>query len=112
MGASGITSVNFGAYPGTTEATVTVTGQAAILAGSIVGAWINPVVSADHSPDEHLVEPLRVMAGDIVAATGFTIHVFQNTTPETRGYQPEGGVRDDNEGHRMYGVWNVAWAWV
>jgi hypothetical protein len=112
MGASGITSVNFGAFPGGVEATATVTGQASILAGSIVGAWINPVVSTDHSPDEHLAEPLRVMAGDIVAGTGFTIHVFEGAPPLTHGFQPEGGVRDDNEGHRVYGVWNVAWAWV
>lgn len=91
--ASGVADLDFGAFPGTDKATLVITGQAGIVAGSLVEAWIRPVDTADHTIDEHIVEYLEVLAADIVAGTGFTIH----------GYGPEGD---------LYGVYKVAWAWV
>lgn len=92
--ATGTTTVDFGAFPGASYASVAVTGQGSIVAGSLVEAWIRPVATADHRADEHTVDPPRIVAGDIVAATGFTIHAFSVDTK------------------RHHGLYTVAWAWV
>ncbi len=94
MGASGTATVDFGVFPGKADASVAVTGQTSIVDGSLVGAWIRPVATADHTADEHLVEDIRIHAGAIVAGTGFTI----------RGIAP-GRLT-------LYGLWTVAWAWT
>ena len=96
MGAQGTTTVDFGAFPGKSDASVAVTGQAGIVAGSLVEAWIRPVDTADHLADEHLVETMRVMAGAIVAGTGFTIYALNS-----------GQVGNT----MLYGLWTVAWVW-
>jgi hypothetical protein len=96
MGAQGTATVDFGAWPGKTHATAAVTGQAGIVAGSLVEAWIRPEATADHSEDEHMVENLNVVARDIVAGTGFTIHVME---------------RDHNGDSKPYGLWTCAWVW-
>lgn len=101
MSASGTTTVDFGAFPGASDASVAVTGQAGIVSGSLVGAWIRPVATADHSIDEHRVEAMVVYADTIVAGTGFTIYA-REAVPST--YQ--------NEGHLLYGTWTIAWAWA
>lgn len=72
---SGTSVVDFGSS-GALDASVTVTGQTAILAGSLVYCWIKPEATADHSADEHLVESIRVYATDIIAGTGFTLRAF------------------------------------
>jgi hypothetical protein len=72
---------------------VAVTGQAGIVAGSLVEAWLRLEATADHSADEHRVEEIEVAAGNIVAGTGFTVYGI--TRSKTR----------------LYGVWKIAWAW-
>ena len=101
MGAQGTATIDFGAFPGKADTSVAVTGQTGILSGSLVEAWIQPAATADHSADEHMVENIRVVAGSIVAGTGFTIYAF------TR-YDNLGTGRDANF---LYGQWNVAWVW-
>jgi hypothetical protein len=88
----GTASLNFGVSPGGTDAKLIITGQTAILATSHVDAWIVPAATADHSVDEHWVEDLFVMAGNIVAGTGFTIY----------GKSPSG----------TYGAFNIQWTWI
>lgn len=78
-GSAGKTTVDFGTFPGASDALVTVTGQASIVAGSVVEAWIECTPTADHSADEHWVESIEVKAGNIVAGTGFTIYA-KNTS--------------------------------
>lgn len=75
-----------------TEASVSVTGQAGILATSLVEAWLAPETAgtADHSVDEHYVENIVVKAGNITPGTGF----------EIRGECIVGGT---------YGQWTVSW---
>jgi len=92
--ATGTATLDFGAFPGKTDASLAVTGQAAIVAGTLVEAWLRPVATAEHSADEHMLEELAVFAADIVAGTGFTIH---------------GRARGKG---RIYGNWTIAWAWV
>ena len=118
MGAQGFTTVSFGAFPGQTDVTVTITGQAGIVGGSSVEAWIWPGNgTADHSPDEHWVDPPIVTAGNVVAGTGFTIYAKMANLPVP---VPDGQlVRDDaGQGNDIgrsapmcYGDWNVAWCW-
>ena len=105
MGAQGTATLDFGAFPGASDASVAVTGQAAIVAGSLVEAWLRPVDTADHTADEHMVESLKVFAAAIVAGTGFTIYGF-NTSEINEQPPPQSG-----RGTRIYGTWTVAWVW-
>jgi hypothetical protein len=91
--AQGTATIDFGAFPGKTDASVAITGQASISAASLVEAWIFPAATADHSADEHMVERLEIIAGNVIAGTGFTIYAFA----------------DGNT--LIYGQWNVAWVW-
>lgn len=94
MGAQGSTTVNFGAFPGAQDASVAVTGQAGILSGSLVEAWILPAATTEHTVAEHYFDPPpAVIAGEIVAGTGFTI----------RAHCDDGWTR--------YGNYNVGWVW-
>jgi hypothetical protein len=101
MGAQGTASLNFGAFPGTSDTSVAVTGQASILSGSLVEAWILPDVTADHSADEHMLETIKIFAGNIVAGTGFTIYGFNDSQVE-----PVDGLAP-----RLVGIFNVGWVW-
>jgi hypothetical protein len=87
--------LDFGAFPGTTDTSVAVIGQASIVAGSVVLAWIRLVATAEHSADEHLLADMRIAAGSIVAATGFTIYAVT--------LDPE---------QQLYGTYNVNWIWM
>lgn len=98
MGAIGQTEVNFGAFPGKTDASVAV-ADAAILAGSRVEAWIAPVATAEHTADEHLVETIKIIAGPPVAGVGFTIYGL--TTAQWCGHKS----------HNLYGRFTVNWGW-
>lgn len=128
-GNTGTATIDFGAFPGSSHATVAVTGQTGIVAGSIVQAWLRPVATADHSADEHMLETISVHAADIVAGTGFTVHAFNvgtiNEPTEDarakdnlsqfraggRGQQSLVGDRG-GIGTRLYGQWTIAWSWV
>jgi hypothetical protein len=76
MATTGNATLDFGASPGKTDASVTITGQAAIVSGSFVEAWIRVPVggTANHTMDECWVENITVRAGNISAGTGFTIY--------------------------------------
>lgn len=128
---AGTATIDFGAFPGSSHASVVVTGQAGIVAGSVVQAWIRPVATADHSADEHMLETLRVHASDIVAGTGFTVNAFNDGTinePDVAAVsrdgvsqiaaRPGGRGRQDGltaavggKGTRIYGQWTIAWSW-
>jgi len=134
MGAQGTTTVDFGAFPGAHEATAVVTGQAAIVAGSLVEAWLRPAATADHSVDEHNAEfpSIKVWAQDIVGGTGFTIYaryepaVREDLRMLARGTPivPDAANELANNYFtpalvpsvggtvpRIYGLWTVAWVW-
>jgi hypothetical protein len=125
--------LDFGVFPGSSHASVAVTGQTAILSGSLVEAWIFPAATADHTADEHLVETLKVMAYDITPGAGFVIHGLNTSElfepPPVLGLLgrsasglANGRGRQDNqvqsdalgggEGTTIYGKWNIAWVWT
>ena len=107
MSAQGTTTVNFGAFPGSSDTTAVVTGQAGILAGSLVEAWIFPVATSDHSADEHSLENIYVTAGNIAAGTGFTIYArdANQLYEQAKGRMPSGSQPV------IYGQYTVAWVW-
>ena len=111
MGAQGTATVNFGAFPGTGDASIAVTGQAGILAGSLVEAWIMPTATADHSVDEHWVDPPRVVAGNIVPGTGFTIYATARDDNKYPTQPTTGQRREFYNTNALYGQWTVAWVW-
>lgn len=75
---SGTSIVDFGSG-GSLHTTVVVTGQAAILPGSLVYCWVKPEATGTHSADEHIVESIRVLPSDIVAGVGFTLHALSSS---------------------------------
>ena len=77
----GAATVSFGAAPGSSTAETVITGQASILSGSRIHAWVQGT-TADYNEYEHsLILPQLLSFGvsDVVAGTGFTI---QATTKE------------------------------
>lgn len=114
MGASGTGVIDFGAFPGSTDTSLVVTGQAGILSGSAVEAWIRPVDTADHTADEHLVEELQVMADPttIVAGVGFTIRgVHRPSAVALRAGATGRGRGDVERSSMLWGQWGVFWVW-
>lgn len=125
--ASGTTTVNFGAFPGASDASATITGQAAIAAGSRVRAWIEVTATADHTADEHWLETIDVVAGNVAAGTGFTIYAKNTGTlsepvgeqwatqrgagPGTGSNQPRPDM-GGGKGTRLYGAFTVGWEWI
>ena len=132
MGASGTVLLDFGAFPGASDASVAVTGQAGILSNSLVEAWLFPADTADHLADEHWVESIQVRAGNVIAGTGFTIYGWntnnlfepgrmiadQLATIAASARGGPGATLNDTPpivgaglGTRLYGKWNCAWVW-
>jgi hypothetical protein len=123
----GTATLDFGAFPGKSDASVTVTGQAGIVAGSVVLVKLRPAATADHSADEHMLETIEVYAGDIVAGTGFTIYGVNKSqlneellpggegraaTTVVGAQSGDGMPRIGGKGTRIYGQWSVAWMWA
>lgn len=123
---SGTATINFGAFPGASDTSVAVTGQASIIAGSKVTAWLFPAATADHSADEHIAETIKIYAGNIVAATGFTIYALNMNTlneplsiggvdkfrPASTSVYGTSSPSIGGVGTRIYGQWNVGWMWT
>ena len=83
----------------TLDTSVVVTGQAAIVSGSKVEAYLMGDTTADHSDDEHImaVSMMGFVCGAIVAGTGFTIYA---------------NVRDDISKAGLTGQFTVQWVWT
>ena len=78
---------------GISDASVVVTGQTTIAPTSYLEAWITPAATVDHTADEHWVEEMTIIAGNISAGVGFTI--YGNVT---------NGVTT--------GSYNISWIWA
>lgn len=115
MPGAGTGLLDFGAFPGATDATLVITGQAGIIASSLVEAWIFPDITVDHSEDEHMIEPFHVFVpkSSIVAETGFTIYGRVQALEYAVSNPILGGQVGVNggQGILLYGKFNVAWAW-
>lgn len=73
----GTATIDFGAYPGSNEASITVTGQGTISATSKAESYVmGDDTTADHTASDHKYIQLfaEFTCGTPVAATGFTIY--------------------------------------
>jgi hypothetical protein len=73
----GTATIDFGAYPGSNEAFITVTGLATISATSKAEAFVMADdTTADHTANDHkyITMFMGLSCGTPVAATGFTIY--------------------------------------
>lgn len=83
----GTASIDFGT--GGVDAKVDVSAPS-ITGGQLVEAWIFPATTASNTPDNHWVESIYIVAGNVQAGVGFTIYAKV----------------DEGRGH---GVYNAAW---
>lgn len=88
----GVATVDFGA--GSWEAKAVVTGRADITSASKVEPFVMATPSADHSADEHRIERLSAIGGEIVDGVGFSIWV-----------KPLGN-------HPLRGEWTIHWVYT
>lgn len=75
--ATGTATLDFGAHPGSNEASVAVTGQASIGAASKVEAWVmGDDTSGGHTANDHryFAALAGLTCGTPTAANGFTIY--------------------------------------
>ena len=68
--------IDFGAWPGSCEASVAVTGQTSIVSTSHVEAWFMREASADHTAEDHSYAAIWIAltCGTPVDGDGFTIY--------------------------------------
>jgi hypothetical protein len=112
MPASGKTTIDFGAFPGASDKTLTISGLTGITAGSRVEAWLIAEATADHSIDEHLTDGPMVMGGNPVAATSLTIYAkAPASVPVMDSYVGRGQLSGNNNHPLCYGLWTVGWAY-
>jgi hypothetical protein len=60
MGAQGTASLDFGAFPGSSVASVDV-AAAGVISTSAIEAWIRPEATADHTDADHVAAPMQVV---------------------------------------------------
>lgn len=92
MGADGITTINFGAFPGATDAFVDVATVGVVVTSRVEGWMHGNAATAEHSVDEHFVENTTVF-GRYLSNGNIRIHALTNDKT------------------RRYGNWNVGWVW-
>jgi hypothetical protein len=93
MAGTGSATLNFGAAPGTNVVSVAVTGETGISGTSHCEAFIMQEDStADHTQYEHMIAPITLRCGGVVAGTGFTIYGWSE--------------------HRLTGTFDVRWVWA
>lgn len=74
--AQGTTTVDFGT--GKTDVSVAVSAPA-ITGTQLVEAWIFPSTTASNTVDNHWVEDLHIVAGNVSAGVGFTVYASCKT---------------------------------
>jgi hypothetical protein len=102
----GTSEINFGAFPGTAHATVTIAASG-VISSSIVHAWILPKATADHSADEHVIDAPELHA--VADTNQIIVHGIAKTL----------AVLDQKIAHRevntksplAYGVWSIGYQW-
>ena len=93
--ATGTAVIDFGAFPGSNEATVVVTGQSGISSGSKVEAYfMADDTTGDHTAKDHRYADLLIglTCGGIVGGTGFSIYALCT--------------------EKMQGTFQVRWVWA
>lgn len=99
---AGTNTVDFGAFPGSDFASVTITTADGLDPNAVLLSFVAPIATADHSADEHLVDPPVVSAvsnGDGTITISATANVAALNSPNPPDPMP-------------YGKWSVGWAFL
>lgn len=91
---TGTATINFGAHPGSNEASIAIGGQADILASSKAESWVMADdTTNDHTASDHKYIPqlASFSCGTPTAATGFTIY--------------------GRSIHKLTGTFSLRWVW-
>ncbi len=96
MAGQGVATIDFGAFPGSNEAQVDVTGQTGIAAASSgAEAYVmGGDTTTDHTANDHRYIGLfmQLSCGNLVDDTGFTIYARSE--------------------HKLQGTFKVRWVWA
>lgn len=114
---SGVAVLDFGAFPGSASTSVVVSIEDISDPNAELDVWVIPVATVDHTADEHVADPPRVIAANTNPVTGgsFTISGFPSgrdlaVPPGT----PFGGASSQmpiaSQQLMPVGKWSVAWA--
>jgi hypothetical protein len=111
---SGSTTVDFGAFPGGNIASTTITFSDVYAPNAIIDAWVLPAATADHTADEHVVDPPLVTVTNNGDGT-ITINALPSgRDPFVPALIPFGGANSQMpipQAQVMpYGKWNVGYA--
>lgn len=91
----GTATIDFGSHPGTNEASISVTGQTSIGAGSKAEAFMmGDDTSSNHTASDHKYfgSLANLTCGTPTAGVGFTIHARSI--------------------HKLTGQWSIRWVWA
>lgn len=123
--AIGTVTLDFGAFPGKSDASVDVIGQTGLISSTLIEAWLIPVATADHTADEHMVETIRIVAkfktnGEFTVY-GFNMSQLNEPLEPVSKFQKSASTqpiafdpqvpRRGGKGTLIWGQWSVAWAW-
>lgn len=97
--------VDFGAFPGSAFASVAIPDAAPADTAALLLAQVMPVATADHSADEHLVDPPLVTA--VPDGSG---NVIISAVPGVGFRLPQ--PAQDAPDPMPYGKWSVGWAFL
>jgi hypothetical protein len=121
MGAQGTATLDFGAFPGSSVTSVDVVATG-VISTSAVEAWIRPVATADHTAEDHVAVPLRVvgmyLSDNNIRIWGFNANDVMppmESLPLTRQFntsttRPEVLLARQNP-PMLVGQYNVWWVW-
>jgi hypothetical protein len=111
---SGVAILDFGPFPGSSTATVSVIGGNAFNSSNVVDAWITPIATADHSADEHQIDPplvSAVISGSNIIITGYPSGRDLAVPPGTPfGNTANSQMPIASQQLMPYGKWSVGWA--
>lgn len=118
MGAQGTAVLDFGAFPGSSVTSVDVVATG-VISTSAVEAWVRPVASADHSVEDHIIAPMRVV-GQYLSDNNIRIYgintndVLPPLEPITKsraGRTSKVAELDRQPAPMLVGQFNVWWVW-
>jgi len=94
MPGKGLVAVDFGAPPGSSSAEASVAAPT-VDGATLAEAWVVPADTADHSADEHIIDPPAVCA---VVVPGVGLRVIADASR--------------NPGSVLHGAWSVGYVWA
>jgi hypothetical protein len=92
--ARGTAIIDFGAFPGSNEATVAVTGQGAITAASDVEPYFMAEPTSDHTALDHAYASRFISLTSDIPTAGAGFNILARSE------------------HLMQGTFNVRWVWL